>query len=50
MASLGQQLLRRKPVATMTAETGADTGEGELARSVCLLQLALFGIGALEGQ
>jgi basic amino acid/polyamine antiporter, APA family len=49
MASLGQQLVRRKPVATMTAETGADTGEGELARSIGLFQLAMFGIGATIG-
>ncbi len=27
MASLREQLLRRKPVAAMTEETGTDTGE-----------------------
>jgi APA family basic amino acid/polyamine antiporter len=42
-------VLRRKPVGTMTAETGADTGEGELARSIGLFQLTLFGVGATIG-
>jgi APA family basic amino acid/polyamine antiporter len=46
---LWQQVLRRKPVGTMTAETGADTGEGELARSIGLFQLTLFGVGATIG-
>jgi len=49
MASLRDQLLRRKPVVAMTEETGADTGEGELARSFGLFQLSLFGIGATIG-
>jgi basic amino acid/polyamine antiporter, APA family len=49
MASLGEQILRRKPVVAMTDETGTDTGEGELARSISLFQLALFGIGATIG-
>jgi len=47
--SLREQMLRRKPVGVMTDETGADTGEGELARSIGLFQLALFGIGATIG-
>jgi amino acid transporter len=47
--SLGQQLLRRKPVAQMTEETGADTEGGELKRSISLFQLSLFGIGATIG-
>jgi basic amino acid/polyamine antiporter, APA family len=47
--SLGQQLLRRKPVAVMTEETGADTEGGELKRSISLFQLSLFGIGATIG-
>ena len=34
MASLRQQILRRKPVAAMTEETGADTGQGDLSRSI----------------
>ena len=49
MASLGQQLLRRKPVVAMTEETGTDTGEGELSRSIGLVQLSAFGIGSTIG-
>ncbi len=49
MASLRDQILRRKPVSAMTAETGADTGGGELERSIGLFQLSLFGIGATIG-
>jgi basic amino acid/polyamine antiporter, APA family len=47
--SLWQQLSRRKPVTVMTDETGTDTGEGELARTIGLFQLSLFGIGATIG-
>jgi basic amino acid/polyamine antiporter, APA family len=47
--SLLQQILRRKPVGEMAAETGADTGHGELARSIGLFQLTLFGVGATIG-
>jgi basic amino acid/polyamine antiporter, APA family len=49
MASLGEQILRRKPVVAMTEESGTDTGEGELRRSISLFQLSLFGIGATIG-
>jgi basic amino acid/polyamine antiporter, APA family len=49
MASLRDQLLRRKPVKAMTEETGADTGEGELARTIGLFQLTAFGVGATIG-
>jgi amino acid transporter len=49
MASLMHEVLRRKPVPSMTAETGADSGEGELARTIGLFQLSLFGIGATIG-
>jgi amino acid transporter len=50
MATVQEQLLRRKPVAAMTEETGTDDpGEGELARSIGLFQLSLFGIGATIG-
>jgi basic amino acid/polyamine antiporter, APA family len=48
-ASLREQMMRRKPVRTMTAETGADDGHGELARSIGLFQLTLFGVGATIG-
>jgi APA family basic amino acid/polyamine antiporter len=43
------QILRRKPVAEMTAETGTDTERGELARTIGLFQLTLFGVGATIG-
>jgi amino acid transporter len=49
MATLREQLLRRKPVTAMSAETGADTEGGELKRSITLFQLSLFGIGATIG-
>jgi len=42
-------MLRRKPVGVMADETGADTGEGELKRSIGLFQLTLFGVGATIG-
>ena len=47
--TLWQQIWRRKPVTVMTEETGTDTGEGELARTIGLFQLSLFGIGATIG-
>ncbi|KAA0021919.1 amino acid permease [Antrihabitans cavernicola] len=49
MASLANQVLRRKPVVAMSAETGADTGGSELKRSIGLVQLSMFGIGATIG-
>src|SRR5215204_1976415 len=49
MASLREQILRRKPVTVMADETGADTEGGELARTITLFQLSLFGIGATIG-
>src|SRR5215213_126835 len=49
MASLREQILRRKPVAAYADETGADTEGGELARTIGLFQLSLFGIGATIG-
>ena len=49
MASLVQQLLRRKPVTEMSEETGTDTGESELARTIGLFQLSMFGVGATIG-
>jgi amino acid transporter len=47
--SLREQILQRKPVTAMTAETGTDTGTGELKRSIGLFQLSMFGIGATIG-
>ncbi|GIJ72168.1 amino acid permease [Virgisporangium ochraceum] len=49
MGPLLQQLTRRKPVTTMAHETGADTGHGQLARSIGLFQLSMIGIGATIG-
>jgi basic amino acid/polyamine antiporter, APA family len=49
MASLREQLLRRKPAREMDDETGADTGQSELKRSIGLFQLSMFGIGATIG-
>jgi APA family basic amino acid/polyamine antiporter len=44
-----QQLFRRKPVPEMSAETGTDSGQSELERSIGLFQLSAFGIGATIG-
>ena len=44
-----QQLFRRKPVPEMSEETGADTGRSELARTIGLFQLSMFGVGATIG-
>ena len=49
MASLREQLLRRKPVGVMAEETGADVEGGELKRTISLFQLTMFGIGATIG-
>lgn len=49
MSSLAQQLFRRKPVEELNKETGVDSGDSELARSIGLFQLSLFGIGATIG-
>lgn len=49
MASLMDQALRRKPVGEIETETGADTGESELKRSIGLWQLAGIGIGGTIG-
>jgi basic amino acid/polyamine antiporter, APA family len=44
-----QQLFRRKPVPEMSEETGSDSGKSELARSIGLFQLSMFGVGATIG-
>ena len=49
MASMTQQLFRRKPVKEMSEETGTDTGDSELARTIGLFQLSMFGVGATIG-
>jgi basic amino acid/polyamine antiporter, APA family len=49
MASLREQLFRRKPVQEMAAETGADIGRSELKRTIGLLPLTAIGIGGTIG-
>ena len=49
MASLKEQVLRRKPVLEMEHETGADTGKSELKRTVGLWSLSAIGIGGTIG-
>ena len=49
MAMTLQQLFRRKPVPEMAQESGSDTGQSELVRSIGLFQLSMFGIGATIG-
>ena len=49
MASLLETLFRRKPVPLMSAETGADSGDSELERTIGLFQLTMFGVGATIG-
>ncbi|RYP87002.1 amino acid permease [Nocardioides guangzhouensis] len=43
------QLFRRKPVPEMSAESGSDSNQSELERSIGLFQLSAFGIGATIG-
>jgi APA family basic amino acid/polyamine antiporter len=49
VASLKEQVLRRKPVLEMEHETGADTGKSELKRTVGLWSLSAIGIGGTIG-
>jgi APA family basic amino acid/polyamine antiporter len=49
VASLSGQVLRRKPVQEMAAETGADTGRSELKRTIGLWSLSAIGIGGTIG-
>src|SRR6478672_3861270 len=49
MSSLNEKLFRRKPVVEMEEETGSETGKSELARSIGLFQLTMFGVGATIG-
>ena len=41
MATLSAELFRRKPVVEMEAESGSETEESELSRSIGLFQLAM---------
>jgi APA family basic amino acid/polyamine antiporter len=49
VASLREQVLRRKPVQEMEVETGADTGRSELKRTIGLWSLSAIGIGGTIG-
>jgi APA family basic amino acid/polyamine antiporter len=49
MAALAQQVLRRNPVREMEDETGADTGQSELKRTIGPFHLTMFGVGATIG-
>jgi amino acid transporter len=49
MASLRQQVFRRKPVLEMETESGSESGRSELARTIGLFQLSMFGVGATIG-
>ena len=49
MATIMKRSLRRKPARVMDDETGADTGGGELRRSIGLFQLTMIGVGATIG-
>lgn len=42
-------LLRRKSVDQLKAETGTDTGGGELSRSMGIVRLTMIGVGATVG-
>jgi basic amino acid/polyamine antiporter, APA family len=42
-------LFRRKPVLEMEAESGSETEESELTRSIGLFELTMFGVGATIG-
>jgi APA family basic amino acid/polyamine antiporter len=49
MATLREQILRRKPVPEMALETGADVGSSELKRTIGLWPLSAIGIGGTIG-
>jgi basic amino acid/polyamine antiporter, APA family len=49
VATLKEQVLRRKPVQEMEHETGADTGRSELKRTIGLWSLSAIGIGGTIG-
>ena len=49
MSNLSEKLFRRKPVVEMEAETGSETGQSELTRTIGVFQLTMFGVGATIG-
>jgi basic amino acid/polyamine antiporter, APA family len=49
VAALSAELFRRKPVIEMEEETGSETGQSELTRTIGVFQLSMFGVGATIG-
>ena len=49
MPPLREQVFRRKQVSVMNSESGADTGQGQLKRTLGLWSLSAIGIGATIG-
>lgn len=43
------RVMRRKPISTLVAESGADTGGGELRRSLGVARLTMIGVGSTVG-
>ena len=49
-AHLGwRRVLRRKPISMLNAESGADTGGGELRRGIGTARLTMIGVGSTVG-
>jgi APA family basic amino acid/polyamine antiporter len=49
VSELTSKLFRRKPAIEMDAETGAETEESELTRTIGVFELSMFGVGATIG-
>ncbi|WP_028927614.1 amino acid permease [Pseudonocardia acaciae] len=49
MGDLRARLLRRRSAAELVAETGVDSGTGELSRTIGVFQLSMIGVGATIG-
>jgi basic amino acid/polyamine antiporter, APA family len=49
VSELTSKLFRRKPAIEMDAESGADTEESELTRTIGVFELSMFGVGATIG-
>ncbi|MDA3624193.1 amino acid permease [Saccharopolyspora oryzae] len=43
------RVMRRKPISLLNAETGADSGGGELKRSLGVARLTMIGVGSTVG-
>jgi len=49
VSELTSKLFRRKPAIEMDTETGAETEESELTRTIGVFELSMFGVGATIG-